>query len=183
MQSFVLHAIAGFCSIVASVFIIQRQTLHQPNAGEKNSGSNCPPSLLVEKDFDRARETAWLVGPAYDFKNVGLPGVNLAGTYAYGYDACNSTTGQRLPNEGKFDVTWDHRIQTGTFRGLWFRLRNAYVDFNRSGKNYHFLCSTKRRVTREFSARPASVSDGALFLLFPLPTTLSRPAATPCSTR
>jgi hypothetical protein len=84
---------------------------------------------LMEKDFDHAGESAWLVGLAYDLKNLGLPGLSFAMNYAHGYGARDTTA----PEEAEFDLTVDYRVQQGPLRGLWFRVRNGYVDFNHQG--------------------------------------------------
>jgi outer membrane OprD family porin len=84
---------------------------------------------LMEKDFDHAGESAWLVGLAYDLKDLGFPGLSFAMNYAHGYGARNTTA----PEEAEFDLTVDYRIQQGPLSGLWFRVRNGYVDFNHQG--------------------------------------------------
>lgn len=38
-----------------------------------------------------------------------------------------------LPDEKEFDITVDYRVQQGPLRGVWFRVRNGYVDFDRKG--------------------------------------------------
>jgi hypothetical protein len=88
---------------------------------------------LIEKGFDRAGESAWLLGLSYDFTRVGIPGLNWALNYAHGYGARDPDTRKALPDEAEFDITVDYRIQQGPLRGVWFRLRNAYVDFNHQG--------------------------------------------------
>jgi hypothetical protein len=88
---------------------------------------------LITKDFDRAGESAWLLGLAYDFTRVGVPGLSLALNYAHGYGARDSDPGKLLPDEAEFDLTVDYRIQQGPLRGVWFRLRNGYVDFDHHG--------------------------------------------------
>lgn len=88
---------------------------------------------LMEKDFNRAGESAWLAGLSYDLKNLGLPGLSVALNYARGYGARDATMGKPLPEEAEFDLTVDYRVQHGPLRGLWLRVRNGYVDFNRQG--------------------------------------------------
>jgi hypothetical protein len=88
---------------------------------------------LIEKDFDRAGESAWLLGLSCDCKDLGLPGLSFATNYAHGYGARDAGTGKALPDEEEFDLTVDYRVQQGPLRGLWFRLRNAYVDFDHKG--------------------------------------------------
>jgi hypothetical protein len=88
---------------------------------------------LMEKDFNRAGESAWLVGLSYNLKNLGLPGFSFVVNYAQGYGARDATTENPLPQEAEFDLTVDYRIQQGPLRGLWFRVRNGYVDFTHQG--------------------------------------------------
>jgi hypothetical protein len=88
---------------------------------------------LMEKDFNRAGESAWLVGFSYNLKNLDLPGLSFVINYAQGYGARDATTEKPLPQEAEFDLTVDYRIQQGPLRGLWFRVRNGYVDFNHQG--------------------------------------------------
>jgi hypothetical protein len=38
-----------------------------------------------------------------------------------------------LPDENEYDMTIDYRIEKGPLRGMWVRLRNAYVDFSSGG--------------------------------------------------
>jgi hypothetical protein len=85
---------------------------------------------LMEKDFNRAGESAWLLGLSYNLKNLGFPGLSFALNYARGYGARNATTGKPLPEEAEFDLTVDYHVQHGPLRGLWLRVRNGYVDFN-----------------------------------------------------
>jgi hypothetical protein len=88
---------------------------------------------LMEKDFNRAGESAWLVGLSYDWKRLGIPGLSFAMNYARGYGARDATADKLLPNEEEFDITVDYRVQQGPLRGIWFRVRNGYVDFDRKG--------------------------------------------------
>lgn len=84
-----------------------------------------------EKDFNRARETAWGIGVKYNFGNGTLlpfriPGVTVLVRYAHGSDARDPVKSRELPNvkETDFDVTWN----IPGVKGLQFRFRNAYVD-------------------------------------------------------
>jgi outer membrane porin, OprD family len=87
---------------------------------------------LIEKDFDRAGEKAWLLGFSYDFKNY-VKGLSTTFNFARGTDAVNPATKSGVPNENEWDITFDYRIQEGPLRGIWVRVRNAYVNFNSGG--------------------------------------------------
>jgi hypothetical protein len=89
---------------------------------------------LIEKDFDRAREKAWLLGCSYDFRDF-VKGLSTTFNFARGTDAVNPSTKAGVPNENEWDITLDYRIQEGPLRGIWIRLRNAYVNFNSGGGN------------------------------------------------
>ena len=84
------------------------------------------------QDFDRARETAWLLGVSYDFKRF-IPGLRMDLNYAHGFSARDPTTNQALPDESELDLTFDYRIEEGWLSGFWIRVRNGYVNFDSNG--------------------------------------------------
>jgi len=87
---------------------------------------------LIQKDFDRAGEKAWLLGVSYDLKNY-VKGLSVTLNFARGTDAVDPTTRSGLPNETEYDITIDYRIEKGPLRGMWVRFRNGYVDFSSGG--------------------------------------------------
>jgi outer membrane porin, OprD family len=87
---------------------------------------------LIEKDFNRAGERAWLVGFSYDLKDY-VRGLSVTFNFARGTDAVDPATNSGLPNENEYDITVDYRIEKGPLRGMWVRLRNGYVDFSNGG--------------------------------------------------
>jgi hypothetical protein len=87
---------------------------------------------LIEQDFDRAGEKAWLLGFSYDFKDY-VKGLSTTFNFARGVDAVDPTTKGGVPDQNEWDITFDYRIQTGPLRGMWVRVRNAYVDFSSGG--------------------------------------------------
>ena len=87
---------------------------------------------LIEKDFNRAGEKAWLLGFSYNFKDY-ISGLSTTCNFARGIDAVDPATKKGVPNENEWDITVDYRIEEGPVSGLWFRARNAYVDFNKGG--------------------------------------------------
>jgi hypothetical protein len=91
-------------------------------------GSKPSPLSLMLSDFDRADEDAWGVGFSYDFRRLGLEGLSGFLSYARGNDAREAASGQSLRNQSEFDVTLDYRIERGRLRGLWFRIRGAFLN-------------------------------------------------------
>ena len=84
---------------------------------------------LMESDFDRAGEDAWLVGLAYDFERLGLRGLSAFVNFARGTGARDPATGQTLPDERELDLTVDYRVaRKGWLEGLWLRLRGAVLE-------------------------------------------------------
>lgn len=87
---------------------------------------------LIEKDFNRAGEKAWLLGFSYDFKDY-VTGFSAIFNFARGTDAVDPATKDGLPNENEWDMTFDYRIQQGLLRGIWVRVRYAHVHFDSDG--------------------------------------------------
>jgi hypothetical protein len=88
---------------------------------------------LMERDFNRAGETAWLVGLAYDFGRLGFPGLSAFVNFAQGTGARDPTTRQPGPDERELDLTLDYRVtKKGWLEGLWLRLRGAILESNDS---------------------------------------------------
>ena len=87
---------------------------------------------LLEKDFNRAGERAWLLGFSYDLKDY-VKGLSVTVNFARGTDAVDPANKSGLPDETEYDITVDYRIEKGPLRGMWVRLRNGYVDFSNGG--------------------------------------------------
>ena len=83
---------------------------------------------LIQRDFNRADEDAWLLGLSYDFKDLGLERRNGLANYAEGNDAHDPQTGEKLPDQRELDLTIDYRVPGEWSPGLWFRLRESIVD-------------------------------------------------------
>jgi outer membrane porin, OprD family len=75
-------------------------------------------SLMIS-DFDGAGENSWGVGLSYDFARVGLTGVKAFANYAHGELPANQ-------HEDEIDATVDYRIDRGTLKNFWLRLRYAH---------------------------------------------------------
>lgn len=85
-------------------------------------------------DFNRANETAWLVGLAYDFKTVGLPGFTANFEYSSGTDAIDPVTRTPAPNEREYNLTLSYKFLEGALRGLSFDAKGAILDYTDSGR-------------------------------------------------
>jgi outer membrane porin, OprD family len=73
-----------------------------------------------------------LLGFSYDFKDY-VKGLSTTFNFARGTDAVDPATELEVPDVNEWDITFDYRIQKGPLRGMWVRVRNAYVDFSRAG--------------------------------------------------
>jgi hypothetical protein len=101
------------------------------DSGIRNPWGGYPGYLsLVNKDFDRAGEDAWLIGLSYDFSRVGLPGLSAFANYASG-DTPDSGS-KASPDQQEFDLTVDYRF-SDVLDGLWIRGRTAFVDQDGEG--------------------------------------------------
>jgi hypothetical protein len=83
---------------------------------------------LMQKDFNRAGEDAWLVGLSYHFKHLGLEGFSAVANYAEGYGARDPISGSSLPDQREFNLTLDYHVERGLLRGLWLRVRGSVLD-------------------------------------------------------
>jgi outer membrane OprD family porin len=86
---------------------------------------------MIDQDFNRANEKAWLIGAAYDFSKVLTEGLSAYVKFAWGTDAINPATRQAAPNQGEYDFNVDYRppwITPTPLRGLWIRARAAVLD-------------------------------------------------------
>jgi hypothetical protein len=82
---------------------------------------------LMLSDFDRAGESAILLGISYDFKKVGIPGFSAFANFATGFDA-KSLTGNsaEFSDQREVDITFDYVFEKGIMKGLWLRTRGAW---------------------------------------------------------
>ena len=93
----------------------------------------------IEKDFNRAGEKAWVLGFSYDLRDY-VKGLSLTFNFVRGTDAVDPATKSGLPDETEYDITLDYRIEQGPLRGMWVRMRNAYVDFSNGGGRSNNVC-------------------------------------------
>ena len=83
---------------------------------------------LMEKDFNRAGEEAFLIGLSYNFGKLGLNWLSFYTNYAYGYDALDPEANESLPDRKEFNITVDFRPNIFENRDLWIRIRYANID-------------------------------------------------------
>ena len=82
-------------------------------------------SLMI-RDFNRADEDALLVGLSYNLKFLGLDGFSFFTNYARGNtpDSGENTS----PDQQEIDLTVDYRFKRYYLKGLWLRVRGAYLN-------------------------------------------------------
>ncbi len=88
------------------------------------SFSNVGIGKFIEED-----EKTWMLGYAYDFKQLGVPGLTFSTRYLSGNDGKSNTT----VKEWERDAELAYVVPSGSFKGLGVKLRN-YVyrsDFSR----------------------------------------------------
>ena len=86
---------------------------------------------MIDQDFDRANEKAWLIGFAYDASKDLAQGLSGYVNAAWGTDAINPTTRRDAPHQAEYDFNIDYRppwIEPTPLRGIWFRARAAILD-------------------------------------------------------
>ena len=95
---------------------------------QKPWGSSPSYLSMIDQDFDRANEKAFLIGAAYDFSNVITKGLSANVNLVWGKDAINPSNGREAPDQGEYDLTVDYRPPgkyLAFFKGVWFRARGA----------------------------------------------------------
>ena len=85
-------------------------------------------------DFNRANETAWLLGLAYDFKIAGLPGFTANFEFSAGTNAIDPVTRAPAPNEREYNLSLSHKFLQGALRGLSLDAMGAVLDYTNSGR-------------------------------------------------
>ena len=87
---------------------------------------------MIVNDFDRAGETAFLFGAAFDFAPLNLPGLSFFTDTVFGRNAIDPITGLRLPDRIEHDFTLDYRFTASNWpeylAPLWLRARAVFVD-------------------------------------------------------
>jgi hypothetical protein len=90
-------------------------------------GSPPTPVALMLRNFDRAGEDAWLVGTSYNLRRLGFPSLSAFVNFARGNDARDPVSRSPLADIDELDLTLDWRPENGVLRGIWFRLRGAFL--------------------------------------------------------
>ena len=88
------------------------------------------------KDFNRAKEKAFLVKAAYDFTRLGLEGVTAYALFVHGWDRINPTTGREATNENELDLDLQWKPKSGFFKNFWPRFRYGVLHQNEGAKDY-----------------------------------------------
>ncbi|HAJ93090.1 MAG TPA: outer membrane porin, OprD family [Gammaproteobacteria bacterium] len=102
------------------------------NTGIQSNWGGKPSYLsIMVKDFDRAGEDAWLVGLSTDFRFWGENAFSAFINYAWSDTPDDGSNAS--PDQSEFDLTFDYKPESGLVKGLWFRLRGAFVDQDGSG--------------------------------------------------
>ena len=83
---------------------------------------------LINKDFDRAGETAWGIKVSYDFTRLGASGLTAYFWFAQGTGAIDPTTRARAPNQREYDFDVTYTVPRGPLKGLQMQARAGLVD-------------------------------------------------------
>lgn len=107
---------------------------------------------MIDQDFNRANEKAWLIGAAYDFSKLITPGLSANFNAVWGRDAINPSTRQKAPDQSEYDFTADYRFPKsapGFLQGVWFRARSAILDQDHSrtlGYQFRLIINWERNL-------------------------------------
>ena len=116
---------AGAILTVAHTSTADNSGIRSPYGGYPGYAS------VIVQDFDRAGESAWLIGLSTDFRSLGIKGLSAFANYVDG-DTPDSGS-KASPDQREIDITVDYRVQQDLLKGLWIRLRHAYVDQEGAG--------------------------------------------------
>jgi hypothetical protein len=90
---------------------------------------------LMQSDFNRADETAWLIGASYDFRSLGLRDLSAFVNFARGTGGRDIQLGVDQANEQEVNLTLDYKITEGRWRGFWFRVRGSLLRRDRAERD------------------------------------------------
>ena len=92
---------------------------------------------MIVNDFNRAGETALLVGGAFDFAGLNLPGLSFFTDAVFGRNAIDPRRGAKLSDNNEYDFTLDYRFSASNWPAylapLWIRARAVLVDEKLNG--------------------------------------------------
>lgn len=141
---------AKFAASRGGLLFTLARTSTTNNAGIRNDWGGDPSyiSIIIE-NFNRAGEDAWLLGLSSDFSYFGDNGFSAFINYARGDtpDSGNNAS----PDQSELDLTFDYKPRMGLTKGLWFRLRGAFVD--QDGSNGNDLREVHLIANYDFSVR------------------------------
>lgn len=80
------------------------------------------------QEFNRAGEEAFMVKLSSHLSRFGFEGVTLYGLWVHGWGAIDPATRSPVFDQDEYDVDFQWRPNIRFLKGLWFRLRYAYVD-------------------------------------------------------
>jgi hypothetical protein len=87
---------------------------------------------MILQDFNRAGETAWLVGAAFDFASLNFSGLSFFTNAVFGRNAIDPVTGAKLSDNNEYDFTLDYRFTASHWpdqlRPLWIRARAVRLE-------------------------------------------------------
>jgi hypothetical protein len=86
---------------------------------------------MQQSSFDNAGEKAIGASAAYDFGQLGLPGLSAGAWYTHGWDAINTSTNTGIPNRNEMDLWIQYRPTEGLLKG--FRLKTQYSNLWQQG--------------------------------------------------
>jgi len=103
----------------------------------QNPWSSYPGYTSVQvKDFNRAKEKAFLVKAAYDFTGLGLEGVTAYALLVHGWDRINPSTGRDATDENELDLDLQWKPKSGFFNNFWPRIRYGVVHEHEGQQRY-----------------------------------------------
>ena len=112
-------------------------TTASSGADLQNPWSSYPGYTSVQvQDFNRAKEKAFLVKAAYDFRPLGLEGVTAYALFVHGWDRINPSTGRDVSNENELDLDLQWKPKSGFFKDFWPRFRYAVVHEHEGQERY-----------------------------------------------
>lgn len=100
-----------------------------------NNGDGATAYLITDVQigkFLRAGQRTWLARYAYDFAQVGVPGLKTSIAYLRGSDVDAAASGQ--DKEWERDLRVDYSLQAGPLKNLGFSLRNASLRSSVAGQ-------------------------------------------------
>ncbi|HFD80037.1 MAG TPA: outer membrane porin, OprD family [Gammaproteobacteria bacterium] len=122
-RSWGLKAAASHSGIIATVAHVRTAA----NARIRKPWGGSPSYLsLMISDFDRADENGWRLGLSTDFSGLDLKGASAFINYARGDTPEHGRNAS--PDQSELDFTVDYRFPGGPARGLWLRLRAAFLE-------------------------------------------------------